>query len=92
MTVLRKLGEEKTEQLPIELPGRPLKRLGLVMESGPIAAVQAGSPADKAGWKKGDILVSIGGEPLGDPETLNQRLLKHAGQEVTVVTPPRGKR
>jgi regulator of sigma E protease len=91
VTVLRKLGESESEQLSIELPGRPLKRLGLVMETGPIAAVQAGSPADKAGWKKGDILVSIDGQPIGDPETLNDRLLKRAGQEVTIVTRRDGK-
>ncbi len=84
--MLRKLGENQSEQLPIDLPGRPLKRLGLAMEAGPIEAVQAGSPADEAGWKKGDILVSIDGEPFGDPETLNERLLKRAGQEVTIVT------
>ncbi|HVU87046.1 MAG TPA: site-2 protease family protein [Pirellulales bacterium] len=86
VTVLRKLNENDSEQVPIELPGRPLKRLGIAMEIGAIAAVQAGSPADKAGWKKGDLLVSIDGEPIGDPETLNDRLLKRAGQEVTIVT------
>ncbi len=91
VTVLRKLGESQAEQLPIDLPGRPLKRLGLVMDVGPIAAVQADSPADKAGWKKGDVLVAIDGQPLGDPETLNDRLLARAGQEITVTTRRDGK-
>jgi len=83
LTIIRKLESGATEQLPIELPGRPLKRLGLVMELGPTVAVQQGSPADLAGWKKGDELLAIDGAPVGDPETLNDRLLPRAGQEVT---------
>ena len=82
VTVLRKLDGDATEQLPIDMPGRPLKRLGLVMQTGPIVSVQDDSPAAKAGMKKGDILETIAGEPLGDPETLNDRLLAKAGQTV----------
>ena len=82
VTVLRKLDGDATEQLPIDMPGRPLKRLGMVMQTGPIVSVQDDSPAAKAGMKKGDILETIAGEPLGDPETLNDRLLAKAGQTV----------
>ena len=59
-------GGEKTE-VTIELPANPFKHLGVVMEMGPIAAVQAGSPAEKAGVKPGDKIVSINGQPPVDP-------------------------
>ena len=84
VTVLRKLDKTETEELPIDVPGRPLRRLGLVMEPGPIVAVQDASPAASADVKKGDILVTIDGQPIGDPETLNDRLLGKVGQTIPI--------
>jgi regulator of sigma E protease len=91
ITVRRKLVGGATEQLAIDLPGRPLLGLGLVMEPGPIVGVQNDSPAAKAGLEKGDILVSIDGQPVGDPETLNDRLLPRAGQTIPVAVKRGGK-
>jgi regulator of sigma E protease len=39
--------------------------LGLTLDSGPIAAVRKGSPAEKAGLKKGDKLASLDGLNIG---------------------------
>jgi regulator of sigma E protease len=78
------------EQLPIELPPRPLKRLGLVMEIGPIEAVQAESPAAVAGLAAGDLLEKIDGQPVGDPEMLAGRLDRMAGKTVAVVVGRKG--
>jgi regulator of sigma E protease len=55
----------------------PLRELGLVMEMGPITAVQADSPAESAGIKPGDRLVDV-----GDPMTLPSRLARQAGKTI----------
>ena len=55
---------------------------GLVMEPGPVVGVRRESPADKAGFREGDVLVSMAGADLGDPLTLGQRLLSQVGQPV----------
>jgi regulator of sigma E protease len=62
------------QELTIDVARRPSRTLGLVMEAGPIAGVQDGSPAAKAGLKAGDRIKSIDGEPLGDPATAPERL------------------
>ena len=74
-----------TQRLTIEVPPRPYRRVGLVMELGTISAVQPGSPADLAGLKKGERISSVNGEPPGDPMTLGSRLgrLSEQGQPVT---------
>ncbi len=64
------------EEVTIEVPPRPMRNLGMVMETGPIDAVQANSPAAKAGLKAGDTIVAVDGEPLGDAMTLGDRLRK----------------
>ncbi|MEN1681697.1 MAG: site-2 protease family protein [Planctomycetota bacterium] len=56
-------GEAATRELT--LAPMPAMRLGLVMTMGPIAAIQAGSPAAEAGLKAGDTLVAIDGETIG---------------------------
>jgi len=55
------------------VPPSPVKWLGVSMTIGPIVAVQADSPAAKGGVRKGDVLVSVQGEPIGDPLTLPER-------------------
>jgi regulator of sigma E protease len=65
----------------------PMRRVGLVMHIGEITAVQANSPAAKAGIMPGDKIVKIvtvdGKEPT-DPITLPYELGRHAGQTVTI--------
>ena len=48
-------------------------------------------PLTKPAGKRATSWYRSTGEPIGDPETLNDRLLKHAGQEVTIVTRRDGK-
>lgn len=66
-------GITNTQMLTINVKRRPLRTLGLVMETGPIVAVQDNSPAAKAGIKAGDRIKTIDGEPLGDPSTAPER-------------------
>ncbi len=73
----------------IRLPPNPQRGIGLQMETGPIRAVRKESPAARAGLKSLDRIVSIDGEPVGDPFTLPQRLLvaarKGRGVELGIV-------
>jgi regulator of sigma E protease len=56
------------------LQPRPMRELGLAMKIGAITAIQAGSPAAKAGLQIGDVIVELNGQPIGDPLSLSQRL------------------
>ena len=59
----RKLGgkgakPEETEKVQVTVPKSPMKQFGLIMEMGPIAAVQTDSPAAKAGiqaWRSAEV-------------------------------------
>jgi regulator of sigma E protease len=55
----------------------PMRDLGLIMATGTITAVQAGSPAESAGILPGDRLF----DP-GDPMTLPDRLARQAGKTI----------
>ena len=49
-----------------------------------VKAVQADSPAAAAGIQPGDMIVSVDGEPLGDPLTLDERLRDQVGSTITL--------
>ncbi len=66
------------ERLTIPVEPQPLRDVGLVMGMGEITAVQANSPAAKAGIRAGDQIL----DPDGDPMTLPDRLMKQAGKTV----------
>ncbi|MBN2217945.1 MAG: site-2 protease family protein [Pirellulales bacterium] len=74
--------------LTIRVNPQPMRRLGLVMEMGPIMSVQDGSPAAQAGIKAGDRIVAIDGNPPGDPMTLPDRLWKEINAAVAQGDPP----
>jgi len=67
--------EEKPQTIDVELAPRPMREVSIVMEIGPIVAVRKGSPAEEAGFREGDVIVSINGQPVGDPVSLPQRLV-----------------
>ena len=71
-------------QLEISVAPNPCKHLGVVMEMGPVTAVQNDSPADKAGIKPGDVILSIAGQPVGDPLRLPELVRPHAGQPTPI--------
>jgi regulator of sigma E protease len=78
------------KRVATEIAPQPMRRLGLVMEMGPVTAVQEGSPAEKAGIQAGDVLLTIDGHKPGDPMTLPQRLRGLAGQSVKLVLSRKG--
>ncbi|HEY2883299.1 MAG TPA: PDZ domain-containing protein, partial [Pirellulales bacterium] len=71
---------EKPPIKTVEITVQPAPRrdLGLVMSLGPVVAVQANSPAEKAGIKVGDRIVSVNGQPVGKPVTLGEKLRQWA--------------
>jgi membrane-associated protease RseP (regulator of RpoE activity) len=51
-----------------------------------IAAVERGGPAEAAGLEDGDIVLSIGGSPIADPDDLGNTVRSHEpGDSVTIV-------
>ena len=72
------------KKLEITVEPTPLRDLGFAMRMGPITAVRANSPAAKAGFRAGDQIQSIDGQPAGDPMLLPEQIRKLIGKEVTV--------
>ncbi len=84
-----KAPEAKPTPIDAVIEPNPTRYLGLVPVMGPIAAVQAGSPAEKAGFKAGDLIVAVNGQKPGDPLRLPDQMRKLAGSDV-VITVHRG--
>jgi len=72
----------KTEELTFELLPEKKRFLGAIMTLGPVVAVQPDSPAAQAGINVGDRLTQIDGQPIGDPQRLEERLRALAGKPV----------
>ncbi len=87
-----RLGVERTsaaadpaaETREIVLPPQPRRITGITMTAGPVKAVQADSPAAAAGIEPGDRILTVAGEPAGDPLTLDERLGRLAGTSVSL--------
>lgn len=91
------------QDLTFEVPANPMRRFGLVMKMGPIAAVQVGSPAEAAGLAAGDVIEKVDGRPMAgvdggfdswDAVSLPDYLRQAAGDgrdvELTVLRQPAG--
>jgi regulator of sigma E protease len=74
----------EAETLEVAVPAQPLRYIGLITELGPVYAVRAGSPAQISKIQAGDEILSINGEPIGNPLTISQRMLKYIGQDVEI--------
>lgn len=72
----------------VTLKDNYFRTMGLTLDSGSIAAVKKGSPAEKAGLKSQDKLANIDGLDIGtqiDPLKLPMEFAKRAGREIDVV-------
>jgi regulator of sigma E protease len=58
------------EEVTIEVAPLARRRLGIVMQAGPIIAIQKGSPAEKAGLRLGDRLLTIDGRSMSEIDPL----------------------
>lgn len=74
------------ERVTSMVPRNPMRRFGFSVQWMPISAVKLDSPAEKAGLKIGDEIVSINGQPRGDVLTADNRIIVSIrdGQPVTV--------
>lgn len=70
--------------LDITLPPQPRRTLGIVMAAGAVKAVQAASPAAAAGFRPGDRLVSLDGNPVVDVLALDALLRRKVGEAVAI--------
>jgi regulator of sigma E protease len=80
-----------TEEKTIEVAPAHMRHLGLIMQMGPITAIQNDSPAADADIRKGDRIVAINGQPADDepplnPMTLPERLRKMAEKGTSQIT------
>jgi regulator of sigma E protease len=85
------LGREFREPIQLTVEGRsqpsvvppsPMRWLGFHVRMGPIVAVKPGSRAYEAGFRPGDVISKINGEPIGNPITLPHRVQALAGTPV----------
>ena len=78
---------ENVKTVEIKVEPTPLRGFGLQMTMSAVTAVQPKSPAAENGVQAGDRLISIDGQPLGDPVTLPIRVrrLAAAGKPIAVV-------
>ena len=51
-----------------------------------VVEVVSGSPAEDSGLRVGDLVLAIGGEPLGDAQSLQRRLFEGAIGRRTEIT------
>lgn len=77
-------GTQTSTPVEISLPPQPRRTLGIVMAAGPVKAVQAGSPAAAAGFRAGDRLVSIAGQPITDVLAIDALLRHKVGEPVAI--------
>jgi len=77
-------GAAKPERVEITLPPQPRRTTGITIGPARITAVQEGSPAAAAGLEAGDTIVTIAGEPAGDPLTLDDRLATFTGKPLAL--------
>src|SRR3990172_5043189 len=67
------------------------KQEGLTVEEGAwVRRVEAGSPAEAAGLRPGDVLVAVDGVPIGRPHDLRTLVSARAPGEVVILTIVRG--
>lgn len=78
---------DKTSMVEISVPTDNVRSIGLWMAMGPIKAIRAGSVAEKAGLKIGDIILSVDNMAMGndfDPVRLPTYFSEHAGKEIVI--------
>ncbi len=60
---------------PVRLPSELQQKLGLQQESGLLVlGVESGSPAEKGGLFMGDVIISLAGQAIADPQDLQAAL------------------
>lgn len=74
--------EQPGEEVILTLPVQGTRSFGMAMTMGKIESIRHKSPAEKAGLKVNDIIVSFNAQPVRDPLRLEQDLLENLGNRV----------
>jgi regulator of sigma E protease len=69
------------KEVTIDVAPAPMRRLGLVMQMGAIAAIQEHSPAAETALRVGDRILRVDGQPVDDPMTWPDQLRRRANGE-----------
>jgi regulator of sigma E protease len=67
----------------VMIPPTRVVDFGFRLAIEPVADVRAGSPAEKAGFRKGDRIVAVDGDDAFNPMRLPDRVYEHAGRPMT---------
>ncbi|MGE3822528.1 MAG: site-2 protease family protein, partial [Isosphaeraceae bacterium] len=79
-----KEGTSTSPNRSVELPVNHFVDFGFRLEADAISAIRAGSPAEKAGMRKGDRIVKVDGDAEFDPMRLPSLIQERAGSPVTI--------
>jgi regulator of sigma E protease len=72
-----------SERFVLTIPPNHFLDFGLRLEIGPIDGIRKGSPAEKAGFRKGDRIVKVNGQDDFDPMRLPGKCFASAGKPLT---------
>lgn len=72
-----------SKKLTVTLPPNRFVDFGFRLKMEPVAAVRTGSPADKAGFRKGDVIVKVDDKDDVDPMRLPSLCYASAGKPMT---------
>ena len=73
----------RPKQITVTLPPNQFVDFGFRLAMEPIASIQSGSPADRAGFRKGDRIVKVNDNDDFDPMRLPTIVAENAGQPMT---------
>lgn len=75
--------KKPVEKVQATVPPRLFVDFGMRMTLGPVAAIRGDSPAAKAGFQKGDLIVSVNGATDFDPMRLPDLAYESSGKPMT---------
>ena len=78
------------EVITTTIAPNPVRQFGVVMQMGPVTAIQETDPPAKAGIKPGDLLTKVDGQAIADPMRLSDVLCVKAGHPVTFTIERKG--
>jgi len=85
LAVERRPAEGEPETVPVTVPALgSVDALGVIPAAVLVSAVSPGSPAEQAGLQRGDLIVAVGGGPLGSFGALVDAVRSSEGRDLAV--------